>query len=91
VIVGGSTTRNSRVTHVVTVDTPPGPFGNAGHDRWLPANTAEAACGQTVHPGRAVIPGPAAEVCKRCRRALGWPFVVTWTDKWGHTHTTDFR
>jgi hypothetical protein len=87
--IAASTSRTSRVTHVVQVETIEGIPGIGNADRWLSANVRKSACGKDVHPTRTTLK-PSNDVCLKCRKALGWPLVVTW-ESHGHTFTTDFR
>jgi len=73
---------------VVTVDNLEDvPF--VGAPRWAETNIRPAACGIQVHPARYTLK-ESNEVCLKCRKALRWPMVVTWTQN-GHTFTTDFN
>lgn len=74
--ISGTTTPRARTMHVI-------PDGD------MTATTATAACGATVTPGRHEL-RPSHEVCKKCRRAMGWPFIVTW-ESHGQIITTDFH
>ena len=75
--LGGITSANSRTIHVVT----DGDLSDAGLSRF-------SACGRYVIVRRYEV-GPANEVCLKCRKAMGWPMIVTWESQ-GHTFTTDF-
>jgi hypothetical protein len=79
--LAGITSFRSRTTHVV-------------RDAEVPALDtplfyAPAACGRLVEVRRYEVK-EASDVCLKCRKAMGWPFIVTWKDKWGNTFTTDF-
>ena len=87
--VAGSKNRTSRVTHVVITDDASSYPGIGNSIRWTDKNLAQAACGETVHPTRSTLK-ESNEVCLKCRKALGWPFIVTW-EQHGHTITTDFN
>lgn len=80
---GAGGANRSRVAHVIADLT------DMDAIRAAVGQTRTAACGQDVTVLRVVLKGEANEVCLNCRKAMGWPMVVTWTQH-GHTFTTDF-
>ena len=75
--IAGITSIRSRTIHVVQ--------GAVSTDSGA---VRAAACGRDVLV-RWYEVGPATRVCLACRKAAGWPLVVTWTSQ-GRTFTTDF-
>jgi hypothetical protein len=87
----GASNRRSRTTHVVVVDDAlAAALPGAGNwERWEAPALRTAACGASVYASRGNLK-PSNEVCKKCRRALAWPFIVSW-ESHGQTITTNFN